>query len=582
MWHNADIRPNYAIDKSGNGLWFDKNGIEAQRLKEQIIAQAKENYKTHCKARNKAFQAKSYEWSAVVNLKPDSTRRDLAQLKEHFATKYGFQCYQIAIHRDEGHINEQGEKVINHHAHLEFITLDKETGKNRFRGSLRTPKALSQMQKEVALILQMERGISGAKRIEPRAYGAMKEREKAQNRERNQKIEKSLESAHETIETKNAEIATLKGENENLKATIKDIKAEFELKRKAWIDEQNKTKDDYRALSALKQDCLDKRNLTLEQVREFIENLENQLKNGRKIKKMVELENKFLRDEISALKNQITQGRQVMDTKEVDKVADEINNFLKEKLKIADKVSYVFENNSAKPNECKLDKDTADKVEKKLKDLGYKTKIKQDKNAKNPNFSYGVIFAKTDENLSSVNVEIGHEQQETAQIREISHESSSAANIEQQSSITPQTPQGVAEFTAFEGGFYTSKVSLDLETATSKASEIQKQGFKIAIFKYKHNDKYGFICALKTIYNEFKAKFIAKHKSVAQIVKEIEPKEPKIAETKQIKDLSDESLSAETQISTSSKSAKFEKPNKSKSKDKTKQKSKSNDNGMGM
>ena len=357
MWHNADIRPNYAIDKSGNGLWFDRNGIEAQRLKEQIIAQAKENYKTHCKARNKEFQAKSYEWSAVVNLKPDSTRRDLEILKEHFATKYGFQCYQVAIHRDEGHINEQGEKVINHHAHLEFITLDKETGKNRFRGSLRTPKALSQMQKEVALILQMERGISGAKRIEPRAYGAMKEREKAQNRERNQKIEKSLESAHETIETKNAEIATLKGENENLKATIKDIKAEFELKRKAWIDEQNKTKDDYRALSALKQDCLNKRNLTLEQVREFIENLENQLKNEREIKKMVELQNKSLQDEINTLKNQITQGRQVRDEKEVENIAKLISE------KIKQNVSYIFDKNRncAVPNECNLDKGMAKK-----------------------------------------------------------------------------------------------------------------------------------------------------------------------------------------------------------------------------
>ncbi|EDP5291990.1 mobilization protein, partial [Campylobacter jejuni] len=58
---------------------------------------------------------------------------DLENLSKHFQEKYGFQCYQIAIHRDEGHINEQGEKIINHHAHMEFVTLDKETGKNNFR-----------------------------------------------------------------------------------------------------------------------------------------------------------------------------------------------------------------------------------------------------------------------------------------------------------------------------------------------------------------------------------------------------------------------------------------------------------------
>lgn len=54
---------------------------------------------------------------------------DLKKLAQHFSDKYGFQCYQIVIHRDEGHINDDVEKEINHHAHLEFITLDKETGK---------------------------------------------------------------------------------------------------------------------------------------------------------------------------------------------------------------------------------------------------------------------------------------------------------------------------------------------------------------------------------------------------------------------------------------------------------------------
>lgn len=63
------------------------------------------------------FQSKSYEWSAVVNLKPSSTMAELQKLATHLQEKYGFQCYQIAIHRDEGHINEQGKKVLNHHAH---------------------------------------------------------------------------------------------------------------------------------------------------------------------------------------------------------------------------------------------------------------------------------------------------------------------------------------------------------------------------------------------------------------------------------------------------------------------------------
>ena len=83
---------------------------------------------------------------------------DLKRLDQHFSDKYGFQCYQIAIHRDEGHIDEDGKEQINHHAHLEFITLDKKSGKNNYRRELITPKVLRQIQTETAEILQMQRG----------------------------------------------------------------------------------------------------------------------------------------------------------------------------------------------------------------------------------------------------------------------------------------------------------------------------------------------------------------------------------------------------------------------------------------
>ena len=106
--------------------------------------------------------------------------QDLERLSKHFSDKYGFQCYQIAIHRDEGHIDENGERQINHHAHLEFITLDKNTGINRQREL--KPQTLRQIQSEVAEILGMQRGIdkriSKAERIEPRKYAKLKEAEK--------------------------------------------------------------------------------------------------------------------------------------------------------------------------------------------------------------------------------------------------------------------------------------------------------------------------------------------------------------------------------------------------------------------
>lgn len=175
--HNdRTLPPNYLIDNE-KGAECDRDAEQARELKGQIIAQAKEAYINRT---NQRFQAKSYEWSAVVNIKPDTTMQDLERLSKHFNDKYGFQCYQIAIHRDEGHIDEDGKKQINHHAHLEFVTLDKNTGINRQREL--TPQKLRELQSEVSQILQMQRGIdkriSKAERIEPRKYAKQKETEK--------------------------------------------------------------------------------------------------------------------------------------------------------------------------------------------------------------------------------------------------------------------------------------------------------------------------------------------------------------------------------------------------------------------
>ena len=177
--HNdRTLPPSYLIDNE-KGAECNRSAEEARELKNQIISEAKETYTRRTGQR---FQAKTYEWSAVCNIKPDTAMEDLEALAKHFNDKYGFQCYQIAIHRDEGHIDEDGKEQINHHAHLEFITLDKESGKNNYRRELITPKVLRQIQTETAEILQMQRGqdkrLSGAERIEPRRYAKQKEAEK--------------------------------------------------------------------------------------------------------------------------------------------------------------------------------------------------------------------------------------------------------------------------------------------------------------------------------------------------------------------------------------------------------------------
>lgn len=247
--HNdRNLPPNYLI---GGNCEYNRTHKEALILKNQITKEAIEKYIQHT---GQKFQAKSYEWSAVVNLKPDTSMNDLEQLAKHFNEKYGFQCYQIAIHRDEGHINEQGQKVINHHAHLEFITLDKETGKNNYRRELITPKVLRQMQTEVAQILKMERGqdkrITKRKRIEPRAYASLKEKEK---KEKKQELLTKNEYK-QTIENFRKE-QTGKGLNKEFFRDLSNLKKNFDeineqelskllndiLERHLQIEKENQT-----------------------------------------------------------------------------------------------------------------------------------------------------------------------------------------------------------------------------------------------------------------------------------------------------------------------------------------------------
>ena len=246
--HNdRTLAPNYLIDKE-KGAECNRSAEKARELKNQIINEAKETYQNQVKQK---FQAKSFEWSAVVNIKPDTTMQDLENLAKHFNDKYGFQCYQIAIHRDEGHKNTQGEIEINQHAHMEFITLDRETGKQNFKMRDFSRQKMREIQTEVAEILQMERGkdkrLTGATRIEPRKYAQLKEQEKQNFKELKQ---------------------TIKEKDKELKAVIlskKEIKEQFEAFRKENIG-QGLAKEFFQKLSEDKKKLLAEPTCTQEQL----------------------------------------------------------------------------------------------------------------------------------------------------------------------------------------------------------------------------------------------------------------------------------------------------------------------------
>ena len=309
VFHNSTVRPHYAI---GGELIANRKGYEALKIKKQIIENAKEAYIKNTKQK---FQAKSYEWSAVVNIKPDTTMQDLENLAKHFEKKYGFQCYQIAIHRDEGHINDYGEKVINHHAHLEFITLDKYTGKSLFRADLQKAKALRQMQTEVAEILNMERGvdkrISKRERVEPRKYAQMKEAER--------KEQAKLKAEHkQELESKEAELKFKDTKLEQEKLSKKQLAELIEAERKAMLQENKELKeanqqaiyiaDDYKRLRAIKE----QQDITIQELNEQIQRIKDEAKERENFKnrllneldKVLELDTKN-QDDFSAAKTHL-------------------------------------------------------------------------------------------------------------------------------------------------------------------------------------------------------------------------------------------------------------------------------------
>jgi hypothetical protein len=149
-----------------NSSWSD-NSIQA---KEKEIAKL-------CKSITGRKMQKNAEpiREAVVNLNEGHNIQDLQKLAEVLRNRFKIDCFQIHIHRDEGLIQENGERRINHHAHMIFDWQDKETGKTLKLDRLQ----FSQIQTVVAESLSMERGKlksnTNRERLEPLEFKVQQE-----------------------------------------------------------------------------------------------------------------------------------------------------------------------------------------------------------------------------------------------------------------------------------------------------------------------------------------------------------------------------------------------------------------------
>ena len=236
---------------------FDRNGIEAQKLLDTYIKEAKENYK---KETGQKFQGRVLNFEAVVNLNLNHTMEDLKKLNENIEKEFKFRAVQTAIHRDEGHIKD-GRPIYNYHAHIVFCNLDK-NGKTLLKNM--TKSDLSKLQDLVSDNLQMERGKpakeTGAKHKHHTVYRAEKEKEHLENENKSLKMELTASvSQCESLKQELVKAKELQELNKELREELKQAAA---------------TREDYAKLEALNKDLKEKiksKELTNEQLTKIID-----------------------------------------------------------------------------------------------------------------------------------------------------------------------------------------------------------------------------------------------------------------------------------------------------------------------
>lgn len=162
---------------------------------------------------------------ALVNLNAGHTLEDVQRLAAKIEKETGFTCLQMAVHKDEG--EDKGGKLVrkNHHAHLSFFTLNRDTGRQLFRREILTRDKLSQLQDLTASELGMQRGKKGSKavRLDHKAFKEAKRRE-----------ERVLAKAKDVVAQYRDERDTLKASGEATQRDYQELKLAYDaLKSRA-------------------------------------------------------------------------------------------------------------------------------------------------------------------------------------------------------------------------------------------------------------------------------------------------------------------------------------------------------------
>lgn len=232
FWHNfrrgflaKDIRPDLSFQNE-----YTCSFEEARKRAKQMKVDADIAYLRRRGQKPKYDPEKIY-WSAEVNAREWHTIEDLKRAAAVIEKEMGYRLIYGCLHKDEGHLNDAGEWVMNCHFHLEFISLD-ENGISQHRKTF-SPSLMSKLQTEIAKTLGMERGqskeITGREHLTPKQY---KQAVKLQ-----EPIKQELKIAKDALKEAKAKIKTLE---EALKSA--------NLEARNALKEQGGKREDYAAL----------------------------------------------------------------------------------------------------------------------------------------------------------------------------------------------------------------------------------------------------------------------------------------------------------------------------------------------
>ena len=225
--HNDRSRPTKNSIFSDEDNEVSNTAKEAFEIYRKELAKRSEAYTSRTKQK---LQAKAItHLSAIINLNSNHNLEDLKPLINHLESELDTKVFQVSIHRDEGHIDEESKKPIkNYHAHLEFMGLD---GEGRSVRKKLDKKFLSNLQTKVAEILQMERGTNYAKerKKRPKRLGTyefkdFKKREENSRIIEKKELAKEIESLKQKLQkagAKRADYAQLEQVNKELKEKLK-------------------------------------------------------------------------------------------------------------------------------------------------------------------------------------------------------------------------------------------------------------------------------------------------------------------------------------------------------------------------